>query len=112
MASSVNHQSQLRVPPTPRSASLPTRCVERKLQPGVDQRRGLARSRRADDDVPRQIVQAVSRSLPPLVQRADGLFEAFAKLGRLRRRPILLLAGWREHGADEPVGGASWRAGV
>ena len=34
--------------------------LDRELQPGIDQRGGLARTRRADDDVPRQIVEAVA----------------------------------------------------
>ena len=48
-ASSVNHQSQLRVPPTPRKASFPTRCSKRELQTRVQERRGLAGTRSADE---------------------------------------------------------------
>src|SRR5580658_4631261 len=33
MALSVNHQSQLRVPPTPRNASLPNCCANGKFRP-------------------------------------------------------------------------------
>src|SRR5262249_57113751 len=62
--------------------------LEREPQPGVDERGRLARSRRAADPVPRQLVQALA---PALLQRRDCAFEATRELRRIRR--WLLLRG-------------------
>ena len=62
--------------------------LERELQPGVEQRRRLARTGRADDDVPRQIVEAVTAA-PLLLERRDRLFEPLAQLRRFGARPVL-----------------------
>ena len=62
----VNHQSQLRVPPTPRTARRP-RAEEREDQARVLERRGLAGAGRADDHVPGERVERRRRRrfLPP-----------------------------------------------
>ena len=52
-----------------------TRTGQRKLQAGIDQRRGLAGARRADDDVPGQFVEEVALAARPL-ERRDGLVHA------------------------------------
>jgi hypothetical protein len=59
--------------------------LERKLQAGIEQRRGLARAWRADDHVPRQVVEAVSAA-PLLLQRLHRFVEPV---------PQLLDVGWR-----------------
>ena len=40
--------------------AFPDALLERKLQSGIDERRRLARPGRADDHVPRQVVEAVA----------------------------------------------------
>ena len=78
------------------------RFAERKAQPGVDQRGGLARARRADEHVPGQLVEVrplaagalkralrstVDRFLEALGARAISCAErADDRLGRRRRR--------------------------
>jgi hypothetical protein len=70
-ASSVNHQSQLRVPLT-RNAPLLTRCSSGNLRPEL---RALSSFRiRGADDTYQGRSQAVAGT-PPLLQRTDGLVE-------------------------------------
>ena len=66
--------------------------LERELQAGVDERRGLAGAGRADDDVPRQVVEAVAAA-PVLLQRGDRFLEPLAQLQRPRRSAASLSAG-------------------
>ena len=76
--------------------------LQRELQPRVDERRRLAGPRRADEHVPRQVVQAVAAP-PLLLERRDGFFEPFAKLHGFGGGPLLLGVRLAEHRADELV---------
>src|SRR5262249_33938642 len=60
---------------------------ERESQTGVHQRGRFSRTGRADEDVPRQVVEAPAAAL---LQRRDGFLEALAQLGRLGQRLLFL----------------------
>ncbi len=64
---------------------------QRELQAGVGERRGLAAARRADDDIPRQLIEQAPPALSPqlrFLQHCQGLAEALARASRaLRARP-------------------------
>ena len=101
-ASSVNHQSQFRVPPTPRTACCAEPVGEREIESRVEQRGGLARTGRADEDVPRQLVDVLprrQRSKPASHRLADWLSEpcltqdAHRFLEALAQRSDLLRGG-------------------
>ena len=97
-ASSVNHQSQLRVPPTPRDAACgPCVSASGKFQPAIDQGCGLAGAGRPDEHVPGKLIQIAARPAAQLglLQRVQRFLQAvgqqrdlFGRRGdrRVRRR--------------------------
>ena len=52
---------------------------ERKLQPGIDQRRRLAGAGRPDDEIPRQIVEIARARLAALLQRRERVLHFFGE---------------------------------
>lgn len=84
---------------------------QRKVEARVDQRRGLARTRRADDEVPGQLVDVAPRQAPEppllrlsetrLAQDIDRLLEALLEFGHL----FLAGAGLGSGGIRRPDAG-------
>ena len=96
----MNHQSQLRVPPTPAIASGVPPRASGNFRPELIERRRLAGARRADDHVPGQIVQDVAAlSLGPAQGRERVahllLQDTRVALGLARGRDGLLDLGAR-----------------
>ena len=77
--------------------------LERKLQPRIEQGRRLPGARGADDDVPRQVIQAVTAAAPRLLERRDPGFESLAQLNGFRARSFFARRCLAHDRGDEPV---------
>ena len=102
IASSVNHQSQLRVPPMPLSLAFPPPCSTAKFSPELRRAVVFPEPGGADEHVPREVVEGVAPF--PLFERRHGVLESLAQLhdiGRRRRLGMRLL----DDRLDEPVAG-------
>src|SRR2546426_799830 len=99
-ASGGNPQAEFRAPADTANRLAAETIRERKAQARVDQRSRLAGARSTDEDVPGQVVEILLRAEgadpgpqrrtidaeAELLQQIQGLLEALAELGGLRRR--------------------------
>ena len=90
------------MPPTPRNGLGAGRAGQREDQAGIEQGRGLAGARRADDDVPGQLIEKVAPRFVRFAQRLDRVGHAFGELlgvgVRFREIVFRELAGDRRRG--------------